>query len=346
MKVVRIDQKNWEEGLKLLHNDYRLFGPIKTGQTSQFKQLEAGELPDLSIQNTHLSAKSVVYPQSQDMFTYTLDENAEDHHLMKPVETDPSQQIVFAIRPCDAAAFQIARKNFDSSEYRDPYWCDSFEKTIKVGLACQHPSRSCFCTSTGIGPFSEEGLDLLMAEENKDFMLKAITDKGEALLEKAGWTSAGDEAVFERLGGEAEKRISSSIETDQIEKMPAKDLFEAPFWEDVAFACINCGTCTFSCPTCWCFDIQDENQLQSGKRMRNWDSCMFPLFTLEGSGHNPRSAKYQRVRQRFMHKLKYYSDKYESGIQCVGCGRCIKLCPVNIDIRHVSKLMNDYKAAN
>ncbi|RLB15825.1 MAG: hypothetical protein DRG35_03655, partial [Deltaproteobacteria bacterium] len=26
---------------------------------------------------------------------------------------------------------------------------------------------------------------------------------------------------------------------------------------------------------------------------------------------------------------------------CVGCGRCVKYCPVNIDIREVFKLMND-----
>jgi hypothetical protein len=46
-----------------------------------------------------------------------------------------------------------------------------------------------------------------------------------------------------------------------------------------------------SCPTCWCFDIQDETRGKSGVRMRNWDSCMYPLFTLHGSGHNPRGTK-------------------------------------------------------
>jgi sulfhydrogenase subunit beta (sulfur reductase) len=109
----------------------------------------------------------------------------------------------------------------------------------------------------------------------------------------------------------------------------------------VAFACINCGTCTFLCPTCWCFDIQDEVHRSDGDRIRNWDSCMFPLFTLHASGHNPRSEKVQRVRQRFMHKLKYYVDKYDNGVACVGCGRCVKHCPVNIDIREVFKLMNE-----
>jgi predicted aldo/keto reductase-like oxidoreductase len=67
---------------------------------------------------------------------------------------------------------------------------------------------------------------------------------------------------------------------------------------------------------------------------------MFPLFTLHGSGHNPRDRKLQRVRQRFMHKLKYYPDKYGKGAQCSGCGRCVRYCPVNIDIREVAERMN------
>jgi ferredoxin len=343
MRVVKIGKKSWEEGLKNLRNDFRLFGPIKEEQTSRFKELNEGDLPDLTIQNTHLSAKNVVYPQSQKMFAYSLDETAENHHVMQPIETDDIPQVLLAVRPCDVAAFAIKKRNFDSPEYRDPFWCHAFENTIMVGLACNNPGHTCFCTSTGSGPFSEDGMDVLMAEDGEDLLLKAITESGEALLNRAGWDSPGNSEAFAVLGKEAEEKIPSSLETDQISKRPSKELFDAPFWEDLAFACINCGTCTFSCPTCWCFDIQDENTKDSGTRMRNWDSCMSPLFTLEGSGHNPRGIKYQRVRQRFMHKLKYYNDKYDSGIQCVGCGRCVKLCPVNIDIRKVCKTMNDYR---
>ena len=137
-------------------------------------------------------------------------------------------------------------------------------------------------------------------------------------------------------------KIRVSVPTDKLNDKGINELFEAPFWEDVAFACINCGTCTYLCPTCWCVDIQDEVFGKDGDRIRNWDSCMFPLFTLHGSGHNPRDKKVQRVRQRFMHKLKYYVNKYHNGVQCSGCGRCVRYCPVNIDIREVAKIMNGY----
>jgi ferredoxin len=35
-----------------------------------------------------------------------------------------------------------------------------------------------------------------------------------------------------------------------------------------------------------------------------------------------------------MHKLKYFPDRF-GPFSCVGCGRCVKDCPVNIDIREV-----------
>jgi ferredoxin len=174
---------------------------------------------------------------------------------------------------------------------------------------------------------------------------KAFTEKGKAFLEEAKGGTAADASALkdaEDLASQASSSISSKVTVDKLKEKVVTDLFDAPFWDDVGFSCINCGTCTYLCPTCWCFDIQDEVLGKEGDRMRNWDSCMFPLFTLHGSGHNPRDYKMNRVRQRFMHKLKYYVDKYQNGVQCSGCGRCVRYCPVNIDIRDVAELMNGY----
>ncbi|MFO7965726.1 MAG: 4Fe-4S dicluster domain-containing protein [Desulfobacterales bacterium] len=349
MKAVKIDKAEWDKGLEKLRNEYRLFGPVKEKDACEFKELAQDEKPDLSGLNTRMSAKSLIYPQTEAMFTYTLDETAEDHHILKPAEKDYSPRAVIGIRPCDAHAFLLVRRNFDTPEYKDPYWLKAYEATTFVGFACANPAGTCFCTSAGSGPFNEAGLDVLLVEREDGFLAKSVTQKGEALLEAAGWSNeiSADEAQkeIEALKAAAEEKITSAIDTDRLKEMDAMMLYNAPFWEDVAFSCINCGTCTFVCPTCWCFDIQDESHKTSGVRMRNWDSCMFPLFTLHGSGHNPRGDKVQRVRQRFMHKLKYYVDKYGDGIQCVGCGRCIRACPVNIDIRQVCERMNSYDDA-
>jgi NAD-dependent dihydropyrimidine dehydrogenase PreA subunit len=110
--------------------------------------------------------------------------------------------------------------------------------------------------------------------------------------------------------------------------------FEHPFWATIHGKCLACGTCTYLCPTCHCFDISDEVKGSDGVRIRSWDSCMFPLFTKETSGHNPRTSQKERWRQRTMHKFKYYVDNFKA-ISCVGCGRCVMYCPVNIDIRKI-----------
>jgi ferredoxin len=345
MKIIKIDKADWSVGLKKIAADYRLIGPAKDQEFYLFKPLGPDEAPEMEFSNTRLSAKETIYPQSQAMFNYTLDPNREDHHLLKDVEADDTLTAVIGIRPCDAAAFIQVKRNFDTPEYQDPYWLKAYEKTVLVGLACDQPGPACFCTTAGGGPYDEDALDVLLVDDDGHYTAKAISQKGEDILDKAGWTEAMDTATAIKTVKErqkaAENRISSTVSTDYLSDADTMVLYDAPFWEDVAFACINCGTCTFLCPTCWCFDIQDETHGMEGRRIRNWDSCMFPLFTLHGSGHNPRGTKVHRVRQRFMHKLKYYVDKYDAGIQCVGCGRCVTQCPVNIDIRKVCELMNN-----
>ena len=339
-----IQKKDLPDIVKSLKETYEVFAPVKENGFYSFKCLEDEQDIDLNLTNTRLSPKSLLFPQSERMFEFDLDEKSEDVNIVKESKKDYPPAVVFGIRPCDAKALRLVNVNFDNPEFKDPWWVKRMESMTFIGLGCTEPSNTCFCTSVGCGPFNEEGLDILLFDCEENFLVKSLTDKGNELLKKAGITKDADNNIQKKaqaLKEKAEKKISSSVPTDKLSEKNLNDLFNAPFWDDIAFACINCGTCTFLCPTCWCFDIQDEVTKKQGDRIRNWDSCMFPLFTLHASGHNPRSEKVQRVRQRFMHKLKYYVDKYNNGVACVGCGRCVKYCPVNIDIRDVFKIMND-----
>jgi ferredoxin len=345
MATMVFTKEEWMSALKGAKDAYRIFLPVKHDDYHGFELLSDETHPDFEFQNTRLSPKSLIYPQSERMFEYSLDDKEDEAHILKEAPKDFAPQAVVGIRPCDAHALRLVNVNFDNPQYRDPLWVKRLESTTLIGLGCNEPCSTCFCTSVGGGPFSEKGLDVLLHDLEDVFLAKPITEKGEAFLEKLGQGKEADDTLSEKAEAKARsslESITSTVATGTLKDKKVTELFEAPFWEEVAFACINCGTCTFLCPTCWCFDIQDEVLGKEGDRIRNWDSCMSPLFTMEGSGHNPRSEKYQRVRQRFMHKLKYYVDKYENGVQCSGCGRCVRYCPVNIDIRHVAELMNDF----
>ena len=338
-------KQGWVESLRGLAEDYMVFVPVKEGDMYAFRHLDNDtKVAFDDYHNTRLSPKSIVYPQSERMFEYSLDKQDPDCNILKEAPKAFVPQAIVGIRPCDAHAFQISKRNFDTPEYRDPWWVQRYEATTLIGLGCNSPRSTCFCTAMGGGPFDEDGLDVLMFDIGETYLVRALTDKGEAFLKKLKGGRSADETDREaalRLSDQARDGMPDVVPVDPIRNKEIKDIFDAPFWDDVAFACLNCGTCTFLCPTCWCFDVQDEVYGREGDRIRNWDSCMFPLFTLHGSGHNPRAKKFQRVRQRFMHKFKYYVDKFDDGFQCTGCGRCVQFCPVNIDIRDVLRLMSD-----
>jgi sulfhydrogenase subunit beta (sulfur reductase) len=343
MSDIYISKESFPAAVKRLMAGYRVYGPVFQGLYHEFVELMAAEDADLGFSNTRLSPKGLFHPHSERMFQFSLAKDDPEAGILSETPKDFSDRIVLGIRPCDAKAFQLDDKNFDTSSYRDPWWVKRRESTILVGLACNDPCSTCFCTSMGTGPFDPSGLDVLLVDLGDGYSVQGITDKGEGVLGgmSEGNGLPGDAADrMKNLKKTAEASLGALSGVESIGRRDMNELFTASFWDEVQFACINCGTCTFVCPTCWCFDIQDEVYKDQGDRIRIWDSCMFPLFTFHGSGHNPRAQKLQRVRQRFMHKLKYFQDKYQSGAACVGCGRCVRACPVNIDIRRVMQLMS------
>jgi Fe-S-cluster-containing hydrogenase component 2 len=111
-------------------------------------------------------------------------------------------------------------------------------------------------------------------------------------------------------------------------------LYDSPIWQEIANKCIACGTCTYVCPECHCFNIEDRALADGGERVRAWDACMYTLFTQHASGHNPRPDQAARWRQRTSHKFAYL-PRNVGMYGCVGCGRCVLACPVRLDIREV-----------
>ena len=119
-----------------------------------------------------------------------------------------------------------------------------------------------------------------------------------------------------------------------------EDSFDSPFWDKIHQTCLACGICTFLCPTCHCFAFDDSRVDSKGERIRLWDCCQYPAFTLEASGHNPRISSRERMRQRIMHKFSYYVKNFGE-VACVGCGRCVENCPINLDLREIVTIIKE-----
>ena len=291
-----------------------------------------------------LSVKKFFHPQRENMFKYTLDPASEECNLMK--ETLPQDKtVVFGVSSCDARAVVLNGLPFcndPNNERKDVYYRTRWDNTVLIGWGCDEPCVTCFCHATGGHPFGEEGLDIILTDLGEKFLVKVLTDKGRAAADLYKMEQAQKEDA-ESAAQVAEKARASMPGGLKMGQPAGQDLMALygldELWEEIGSRCLNCGVCTYLCPTCYCFDILDEVKGQEGVRFRIWDACMFPLYTLHGTGHNPRAAKSARVRQRFMHKLKYFPDRWGRKLSCVGCGRCVVYCPVNIDIREVASRM-------
>ena len=261
------------------------------------------------------SAKEFLFPKTETLYAYRVE--GQDVKLVEEPATD-APQVLLAVRPCDAAAFPILDHIFNWDCADDLYNRRRSNTTI-VALACSTHDANCFCTSVGLGPASDRGADVLLVPLTSDSLeVRCLTDKGRALF--AGKTTTNNVAAMAAAG--PEPRFAA----EAVRKFSAAN-FQHPLWAEHALACVGCGACAHTCPTCHCFDIVDEHS----ERVRNWDSCQFSLFTLHASGHNPRPDQGSRQRQRILHKFSIYPDKFGE-ILCTGCGNCTRNCPAGLGV--------------
>jgi sulfhydrogenase subunit beta (sulfur reductase) len=311
-----------------------VFAPVQEEDNVLFKPLEEGRAPLIRFANAKNAPKNFFFPHSERLLKYT---RTESGMALAGTAAAAKEAVLFGVRPCDAHSFVLLDLLFDQEKYKDPFYLDRRARTTVIALACDHPPYStCFCTSVDGSPTGTEGADILLTPLDGAYLAEFLTARGEKLLDYFAAAPPADEralAAKEAVAAKAAAEIQSRIPAKAVK--PILDAnFEHPFWDTIHRKCLACGTCTYLCPTCHCFDISDEVKGDDGVRLRNWDSCMYPLFTKEASGHNPRPSQKERWRQRVMHKFRYYVDNFDA-IACVGCGRCVMSCPVNIDIRKI-----------
>ncbi len=335
-----------KEFLDGLSKDAVVHVPVQEGEVVSFKPYGADTEICLT-RPANTSPKSVIYPQCDRLLSFEMTKDPDDPKKVSITLSDKRdypKAVIFGCRPCDAKGFDIFDRVFVETDTADPYYSEHREKTTIVSLACETPFAACFCVAVGGGPADKTGSDVLMTPVQGGYFLEAITEKGEKTLAVGGvQDGASQEGAAKKVQAEAAGKVKNPFPADATEKVN-DELFDTDeFWQQVAGKCISCGACTYLCPTCYCFNITDEHGMNSGERIRTWDACMFNHFTLEASGHNPRPVKSRRLRQRVGHKFNYYPKKYDGVIACCGCGRCIRHCPVSVDISEIAGYLKDPK---
>ena len=334
--MYKIAKENLSALFRKIAENQELYVPVKTGNQVNFGAWSKEAEVDLDTLKTVKSPKDAFFPQSENLYTCVRDGKKLS---VEPEALKEQDFVVFGMKACDVRGIEVLDKVF----LADPV--DSFDAARRehgtiVAMACKEPEETCFCNVFGID-CAEPSADVAVWMTEEELYWKSLTERGETLTGQ----------VKELLSDTMEEKVEEQKQSIRaiMEKLPnaqmslegwngeaLKEKFDSPLWEELYKPCLACGTCTFVCPTCQCYDIKDYDTGHGIKRYRCWDSCMYSDFTMMAHGNN-RTSQMQRFRQRFMHKLVYFPANNDGMYSCVGCGRCVEKCPSSLNIVKVIK---------
>ena len=345
--MYRILKENLPALFARIAEEQELYLPVETaGQVNFGVWTEDADVKPETLK-TVKSPKDIFFPQSETLYSV---KRVARKIKVEPAALKEQQFVVFGMKMCDLRGLEVLDQVF-LAEPADSFYAARREHGTIITMACREPEETCFCKVFGIDCADPSGDIALWPEENS-FCWKALTSKGEALTEKVLSLLEKDDAAEETT-----EKIKEEIHSI-IEQLPYMNLslegwggdvleqkFNSPLWEELYKPCLACGTCTFVCPTCQCYDIRDYDTGHGVLRYRCWDSCMYSDFTMMAHGNN-RTSQMQRFRQRFMHKLVYFPANNNGMFSCAGCGRCVEKCPQSLNIVKVIKTFAEKEGAD
>lgn len=341
MKIVTLPKQNFEGLVGHLFSFGKLHAPVKRADDSVvFAPVGDASAIELNYTRTVLPLKKYFFRPVEVMFKFS-----SEHGYEMPTTVTDERIVIFGAHPCDIHGLNILDMAF-SGRYVDSYYFAMRSKAAVIGLDCI-PDDLCFCRSIGTD-FVDTGFDLFLSDIGDKYLVRVGTSLGDDIVRAAGSlfheVQRQDRQAYKRKS--IEKRESFRTEI-QLQDLPGiMDLeYDSEVWQDVGEKCLSCGTCSMVCPTCYCYSVFDELDLDGngGRRKRRWDCCLFKDYALVAGGHNFRARRSSRVKNRYFHKQRGFVSLYGRP-SCVGCGRCKAQCPAGIDIVDViTKLRSEIR---
>jgi len=293
-----------------------------------FASVDGPQDIELDFGNPIISPVSFVFPSHEVLLNYALRDG-------QPPETrrgdPPPSQVIFGIRPCDVAAIEYLDSFFLGGEFTDDVYAARREKTAIVAISCAGPqSETCWCTCSDAGPVAKSGFDLQLSPVAGTYLVEVGTERGAELASRVnGVLSACGEDLVEARNEQVERAWEQFERKGNLAaamRWITRDQAPEQFWQELGARCLSCGSCSFVCPVCTCFDTYEWAENGKGGRIRCWDSCRYAGYSLEASGFNPRADEADRAEHYAHHKLCYGTFEQQGRPGCVGCGRCVQVC--------------------
>ena len=329
MSLTIIQKQDLAEFVANLIPDYRVAGPVEGDGNYRFSVID--DVADLRMDYTQtiIPPKKYLLPTREALLNFSQRSNgkAKQADLAEPT-------VIVGVHTCDLHAIHLL-DIVHTSGYVDPNYTSRRQNTLIVSIECLSPcTDQSFCKSTGTLT-ADEGFDLHLTDLGDSYSVDIGTEAGRQLLDKYARTTEASPEDMQRLNNvlsEKWPKFPYRLDFDISDLPSLLNLsMKSPLWAELGERCLSCAACTNVCPTCFCFDVQDEVDLDltNGKRLRLWDSCQLDHFATVAGGHNFRESRALRQRHRFMRKGKYIQEAH-GYLGCVGCGRCGQACLVDI----------------
>ncbi len=334
MRIVKLKKPNLFTFLDVISKDVELWAPIKKGDKHVFKVVENFNQIELKTTRTILPPKKILLPPYLSMLDISKGKYKEDF-------SHATKKIIFGIHPCDIHGLLIL-DSFFKQAFNDPYYLEARKNALIIGLSCW-PDEYCFAKHTRTH-IVVEGYDLFFTDLDDFFLVWIGSSQGDDLIRLIPdifEEKLSDEDIQRYMDWQAEREkayqwsLNFTALTDLMELK-----YHGELWEKLGDACLACGSCSMVCPTCNCYNVMDKQFLKEGegKIIRHWDSCTLEEYSEVAGGENFREKRYQRLKLWYTHKLQAFISKYGKP-SCVGCGRCLATCPVDINVRSVGKAL-------